>query len=91
MFLWPAPLAPAGVTIGPELADQAATDTDPALSVQVAAADVLLDALATRYELPRERALSTLSALGLACWSAHQVDERGDVDDDEDEDDTDDE
>jgi len=84
LFLWPAPLTPAHVTIAPDLVDQTMTDTNVALSVQVEAADALVDALATTSGLPAERAVPALSALGLACWSAHQGDEDGELDDDDD-------
>jgi hypothetical protein len=84
LFLWPAPLTPAQVMIAPDLVEQTMTDTNIALNVQVEAADALVDALATTCGLPAERALPALSALGLACWSAHQGDEHGDLDDDDD-------
>jgi hypothetical protein len=84
LFLWPAPLTPAHVMIAPDLVNRTMMDTNIALSVQVEAADALLDALATTCGLSVERALPALSALGLACWSAHQADDHGDLDDDDD-------
>ncbi len=83
LFVWPAPLTPARIRIVPELA-AADTDAEPDLSVSftATAAEGVVDALSTTGALPREGILAALSGLALACWSAHQADERGDVEDD---------
>lgn len=88
LFVWPAPLSPARVRIVPELS-AAAADTEPdvsSVSIGATADEALLNALSSTCGLEREHLLPALSALGLACWSAHQGDERGE-DDDEDADD----
>ena len=83
LFVWPAPLTPARVRIVPELA-VADTDVEPDVSVNFSATatEAVVDALSAMCGLPRESILPALSGLGLACWSAHQADERGDDDDD---------
>ena len=43
----------------------------------------VVDALSATCGLPREGMLAALAGLGLACWSAHQADERGDADGDD--------
>jgi hypothetical protein len=93
LFLWPAPLLPAAVTIVPDL-DRLArsstiTDLGDAISVEVETPDALVDALAGACDLPIEGVLAALPRLGLACWSAHQADERGDDEDDQDDEDDD--
>jgi len=77
LFLWPAPLTPVRVAIAPVLPDTAEA-ADLAVAVSVEAAGPLVDTLASACHIPPERTPSALSALGLACWSAHQVDEHGD-------------
>jgi hypothetical protein len=93
LFLWSAPLLPAAVTIVPDLDEIARsstiTDLETPVSVEVEMPETLMDALADACDLPVERALAALPRLGLACWSAHQADERGDDEDDEDDDDDD--
>jgi hypothetical protein len=91
LFLWPAPLSPARVRILPEIAAPSnGEEPEVSVSSDVIADDVLVEALNTSGGLPREDVFPTLSALALACWSAHQADERGEADDDaEDEDDAD--
>jgi len=65
-----------------------ATEPDLSVSFGVTADEAVVDALSTSCGMPRESILPALSALGLACWSAHQADEHGeDNDDAEDEDD----
>ena len=83
LFVWPAPLTPARVRIVPELA-AADTDAEPDVSVNFSATatEAVVEALSATCGLPREGILPALSGLGLACWSAHQADERGDDDDD---------
>jgi hypothetical protein len=83
LFFWPAPLSPAGVRIAPRVADTSAPAPDAALSVEVEVgiAAPLTDELARAAGLPAERLPSALSELAMACWTAHQLDER---DDDED-------
>jgi len=83
LFFWPAPLSPAGVRIAPRVADTGASAPDEAVGVEV---DVGIAApgaaeLARAAGLPAERLPGALSELALACWTAHQLDER---DDDED-------
>jgi hypothetical protein len=83
LFVWPAPLTPARVRIVPELAGPGG-DAEPDVSVSFSATadEAVVDALSATCGLPREGILPALSALGLACWSAHQADERGHDDDD---------
>jgi hypothetical protein len=85
LFVWPTPLTPARVRIVPEFA-ASDIDTEPDLSVSFSATadEAVVDALNATCGLPREGILPALSALGLACWSAHQADERGHDDDDDD-------
>jgi hypothetical protein len=93
VFLWPVPLSPARVRIVPDLdvAGPAKRDVS-SVSFEAEADEALVDALSVTQRLSREDILPALSALGLACWSAHQADEDGeDDDDDDDDDDTDDE
>jgi hypothetical protein len=86
LFVWPEPLTPARVRIVPELA-VADTDIDAEPDVSVSfsaiAAEAVVEALSATCGLPREGILPALSGLGLACWSAHQADERGDADEDD--------
>jgi hypothetical protein len=81
LFLWPAPLTPADIRLAPDLAER--TLSELPVQLQVEADDALLEALSTTCELPRERLLSTLSTLAVACWSAHRSDERGGEEQDE--------
>ena len=84
LFLWPEPFSPARVRIVPDL-DALDADAEPDLSsvsIGGAADDALLDGLSATHGLAREDVLPALSALGLACWSAHQADESGDADED---------
>ncbi len=93
LFLWPAPLTPAGVAITPMVTDtqSAAPERAVSMEVDVEMAAPLVDVLALASGVPTERLPSALSALALACWTAHQVDERDeDEDNDEAEDDADD-
>ena len=84
LFVWPAPLTPARVRIVPELA-VADTEAEPDVSVNFSAtaSEAVVEALSATCGLPREGILAALSGLGLACWSAHQADERGDADEDD--------
>ncbi len=86
LFLWPAPLTPAGVALTPMVTDtqSAAPERAVSMDVDVQITAPLVDVLALASGVPTERLPSALSALALACWTAHQVDER---DEDEDEDD----
>lgn len=88
LFFWPAPFSPAGVRIAPRVADTGASATDEAVSVEVdvGIATPGTDELARAAGLPAERLPSTLAELAMACWTAHQLDER-DEDDDGDRDD----
>src|SRR5215471_16023905 len=90
LFVWPAPLTPARVRIVPEIQAAAATATNLAVSFGTTVDEAVVDALSTGCDLPRESILPTLSALALACWSAHRADEGGEDDEDADEEDDDD-
>ncbi len=85
LFVWPAPLTPARVRIVPEFA-AADMDTEPRVSVNfnATATEAVVDALSATCGLPRAGVLPALAGLGLACWSAHQADERGDDEDEAD-------
>jgi hypothetical protein len=83
LFFWPTPLSPAGATIVPRVADTSASAPDEAVGVEmdVGIAAPLTDELARAARLPAERLPSALSELAMACWTAHQLDERDDDDD----------
>ena len=83
LFFWPTPLSPAGATIVPRIADTSASAPDEAVSVEVDVeiAAPVTDELARAAGLPAERLPSALSELAMACWTAHQLDERDDDDD----------
>jgi hypothetical protein len=83
LFFWPAPLSPAGVSIAPRVADTSASAPDEAVSVEVEVgiAAPVTDELARAAGLLAERLPSGLSELAMACWTAHQLDERDDDDD----------
>ncbi len=85
LFLWPAPLSPARVRIVPELsaADAGSEPDVPSVRVGAMADDALLDGISDTCELTREDVQVALSALGMACWSAHQLDESADQDGDD--------
>jgi len=89
LFLWPAPFSPVRIRIVPELAESELDAMPDITSVGLGAVadDVLVDALSAMPGLSRGDILPALSALGLACWSAHQADEDGDDTDDVDDDD----
>jgi hypothetical protein len=89
LYLWPSPLTPAGVSIVPALTDDESEGGDQPLPAHVSL-DVpvaLLDALVEASTLPAERVEAALSALGLACWTAHLLDEEDEDADDDDLDD----
>ena len=67
----------------PELAESESGATADVSSIGVGAAGdvVLIDALSAVPGLSRDDVLPALSALGLACWSAHQTDDDGDDED----------
>ena len=83
LFFWPAPLSPTGVRIAPRVADTSASAPDEVVSVEVDVGIVapVTDELARAAGLPAERVPSALSELAMACWTAHQLDERDDDDD----------
>src|SRR5919202_4816897 len=83
LFFWPAPFSPAGVRIAPGAADTSASVPDEAVSVEgdVGVAAPVTDELAGGAGLAAERLPSALSELAMACWTAHQLDERDDDDD----------
>jgi hypothetical protein len=82
LFMWSAPLTPARVTIVPKFDRMLGpdVDVDTAVDVEVEAADAVRDALTATCGLSGDEVLPLLSTLGLACWSAHQLDERGEED-----------
>jgi hypothetical protein len=86
LFLWPAPLEPAVVTIIPSLLPGATADSleakDVSLKLGLLAKAPLLDGLAISSGLSPEAVSQALPALAVACWSAHQFDEEP-VDDEE--------
>ena len=82
LFLWPVPFSPARVRILPELVELEPDITS--VSLGATADDALVEALTAMPSLQREDILPALSALGLACWSAHKADEHGEDDDDDD-------
>ncbi|MBV9175243.1 MAG: hypothetical protein JOZ81_34745 [Chloroflexi bacterium] len=70
----------------PELVEleHAAMPEITSVSLGVVADDELVDALSAASGLSGEDVLPALSALGVACWSAHQTDEHaGDGDEDD--------
>ena len=83
LFMWPAPLSPARVRIVPDI-EAVANDTASDLSVSfgVSGDECMVEALSTSCGVAPGDLLPALSALGLACWSAHQADEHGEDDDD---------
>jgi hypothetical protein len=81
VFLWPAPLTPAAVTMAPSLLTSAG-DTQ-----SLEASAPLLEALARHTGFSTDRVSQTLSALAVACWTAHHLDENP-IDDDDEEDDS---
>jgi hypothetical protein len=79
VFLWPAPLTPAIVSIAPALpggTDAADEPENMALDLGLAAPAPLLEALAVASGLAADRVSQALSALGVACWTAHHLDEQ---------------
>jgi hypothetical protein len=79
LFLWPAPLTPATVSIVPSLPggpDDADEPENMALDLGLAAPEPLLDALCIASGLAADRVSQALSALGVACWTAHHLDEQ---------------
>ena len=84
LFFWPAPLSPVEMSIAPGVADTSASAPDAAVSVEVDVeiAAPVTDELARAAGLAAERLPSALSELAMACWTAHQFDERDDDDDD---------
>ena len=88
LFLWPAPFSPTRVRVTPHLAvpQGQATPDVASVGVGVVADDVLLEALGALPGVLREDILPALSALGLACWSAHLADEHSEDDDTDDDD-----
>jgi hypothetical protein len=54
------------------------------VAVEVGIAPPVTDELARAAGLPAERLPSALSELAMACWTAHQLDERADDDDGDD-------
>jgi len=85
LFLWPAPLAPAEVTIVPTLLGSELVAENVSLNLGLVAPAPLLDAVATASGLSTERVSRALSSLGVACWTAHQLDEDPQDDDEEEE------
>ncbi|MGI9148974.1 MAG: hypothetical protein ACR2IK_20905 [Chloroflexota bacterium] len=90
LFLWQTPLQPAIVSIAPSLlvnlidAPQAGEDRPAALAVSVP--PPLLHALTTECELTTEAVSQSVITLGMACLSAHHIDEEPlDGEDDEEE------
>jgi hypothetical protein len=70
------------VRVAPRVADTAASAPDEAVSVEVDVeiAAPVTDELARAAGLPAERLPGALSELAMACWTAHQLDERDDDD-----------
>jgi hypothetical protein len=88
LFLWQAPLTPVVVTIAPSIpsgADPPLEVEDISLDLGVAAQAPLLEALAAVTGLSKDGVTQALSALGVACWTAHHLDEESDDADDEEE------
>jgi hypothetical protein len=84
LFTWPAPLSPVRVRIVPDIAAVANdTATDLSVSFGVSGDESTVEALSTSCGMPRESIPPALSALGLACWSAHQADEHVENEDDD--------
>jgi hypothetical protein len=86
LHLWPAPLSPATVSIAPSVPEgtDGPTELDAiSLDLGVAAHTQLLDALTTATGQSRDHVSQALSALGIACWTAHHLDEEGSEDEEE--------
>jgi hypothetical protein len=84
VFLWPAPLSPAAVTMVPSLLTSAGDIESLSEDMGLEASSQLTDALARLTGLPTDGVSQTLSALAVACWTAHHLDENPIDDDDED-------
>jgi len=91
LLLWAAPLTPATVTIGPSGVDDPGQPESVGLALGLAAPAALLDALSVASGLSAERVPEALSALAVACWTAHHLDDQPpddfDADDEEGDDD----
>jgi hypothetical protein len=85
LFLWPAPLTPAMVSIVPSLLPGGVAAAAVALGLRLGASAPLLDALTTATALARNDLAHALTELAVACWTAHSLDEEP-LDDDDDED-----
>jgi hypothetical protein len=84
LFMWPAPLSPARVRIVPDIAAVANdTASDLSISFGVSGDESIVEALSSSCGVVPEDLLPALSALGLACWSAHQADDHGEEEDDD--------
>jgi hypothetical protein len=89
LFLWPAPLTPALLSIVSSPPEGATPETleDVALEHHLMTPPPLLEALTAASGLSAERVTEALSVLGVACWSAHHLDELDDDELEEDDDD----
>jgi hypothetical protein len=90
LFLWPAPLTPAMVSIVPSLLPGGVAAAAVALGLRLGASAPLLDALTTATALARNDLAHALTELAVACWTAHSLDEEPLDDDDDEEEDIDD-
>jgi hypothetical protein len=84
VFLWPAPLSPAAVTMVPSLLTTAGETQSLSADMGLEASSQLTDALVRLTGLSPERVAECLCALAVVCWTAHHLDENP-IDDDEDE------
>lgn len=86
LYLWPAPFSPAQVRIVPKVtqSEPEAVPDITSIGLGAVADDALLDALSAMPGLAPEDVLPALTALGVACWSAHQADEHDDDNDGDD-------
>jgi hypothetical protein len=91
LLLWPAPLTPAFLSVMSSLPEGTTPETadDVALRHELITPPPLLEALSAAGGLSAERVTEALSVLGVACWSAHHLDELNNDDDELEEDDDD--
>jgi hypothetical protein len=90
LFLWPAPLKSAAVSFNPLPIDETqAEPAGPPANLTVEASELLIEAVGNAVNWPVERVEKALADLGVACFTAHLMDEVAE-DEDADDDETDD-
>jgi hypothetical protein len=91
LFLWPAPLKAAAVSFNPLPIDETSAESaGPPANLTVEASALLIEAVGNAVNWPVERVEKALADLGVACFTAHLMDEVAEDEEADDDDETDD-